>query len=74
VTDIHIIAQDQLSLHIQEWDVKTINGTLLGVIEEIDDGYMYTDTFGYMETFFEGEDLYEVRDWIADSVNKATMN
>ena len=72
--DIHVIAKEQLSLHIQEWDVKTIDGTFLGVIEEYEDGYVYTDSFGHLTTFFEGEGLIEVCKWVADSFNKPLIN
>lgn len=74
MVDIHIIANDQLSLHVQEWDVKTMDGTFLGVIEELDDGYTYTDSFGHLTTFFEGEAIIEVSKWVADSLNKPLMN
>jgi len=68
--DIHVIAQDQVSLDIQEWDVKTINGTLLGVIEEYEDGYVFTDSFGHLTTFFEGESLMDVSRWVGDDINR----
>ncbi len=72
--DIHIIAINPMSLHIREWDVKAINGTYLGVVEELDDGFMYTDSFGHTTNFFDGESLTEVRDWVADSINNTTLH
>ena len=67
--DIHVIAQNQMSLHNREWDIKTVDGTLLGVIEEHEDGYVFTDSFGHLTTFFEGESLMEVTKWVGDEIN-----
>lgn len=68
--NIHVIAQNQMSLQVREWDIKTISGQFLGVIEEIGDGFTYTDSFGHLDSFFEGESLNEVRDWVSDSLNR----
>lgn len=67
--DIHVIANDQTGLPIQEWDVKTVTGTFLGVIEEIDKGFIFTDSFGHGNLFLEGESLTEVCRWVGDEIN-----
>lgn len=74
VTNVHIMAQDPERLHVQEWNVTAIDGTFLGVIEEVDDGYMYTDSFRHLTTFFEGESFYEVGNWVADSFNPLVVH
>lgn len=68
--DIHVISKDTKSLHIQEWDVKTINGTFLGVIEEVDEGYVFTDSFGHGTLFLDGESILEVSKWVGEDFNR----
>lgn len=72
--DVSIIAVNPMSLHIREWDVRTITGTYLGVIEEFEAGYMYTDSFGYLQTFFDGEGLAEIQYWVENSFNNTTLH
>ncbi len=65
----------RLGIPLKEWDVKTVeNNQLLGVIEVFDDGYMFTDTFGHMTEFLDGEEIPEVFNWVAGSFNNATRN
>lgn len=77
---IHLVVPEEkqnlarLGTPINEWDVKTIDGTFLGVVETCDDGFMYTDSFGHLTTFFEGESIVEVTVWISNSLNKPLMN
>lgn len=68
--DIHVIAQAQTGLPVQEWDVKTITGTFLGVIEEFDEGYVFTDSFGHGTTFLEGESILDVSKWVGEDFNR----
>jgi len=73
--DIHLIAQNPMSIHIREWDVLTVYGnTFLGVIEEFDNGYMYTDENGHQFEFINGESLIEVRDWVSNVLNYSTRH
>ena len=68
-------AQARLGMPLVEWDVKTIESNqLLGVIEVCVDGYMFTDTFGKLTEFLDGEEIMEVFNWVADSFNNATRN
>lgn len=65
---------DRLGVPPREWDVKMNNGTFIGVIEICDDGFMYTDSFRHLTTFFEGESFNEVVMWIALSMNQVTLH
>lgn len=68
-------AQARLGIPPAEWDVKTVKtDQLLGVIEVCDDGYMFTDTFGHLTEFMNGEELLEVYSWVVDSFKNATLN
>lgn len=68
-------AQARLGMPPVEWDVKTVEtNQLLGVIEVCVDGYMFTDTFGKLTEFLNGEEIVEVFTWVADSFNNATRN
>lgn len=77
---IHLVAPEEkqslarLGVPVNEWDVKTIDGTFLGVVETSDEGFMYTDTFGHMTVFFDGETLMEVTAWVNESVNQPVLN
>ncbi len=77
---IHFVAPEEmqnlarLGVPVNEWDVKTINGTFIGVVETCDDGFMYTDSFGHLTTFFDGETLMEVTVWVNESVNQPVLN
>lgn len=65
----------RLGIPPAEWDVKTVEtNQLLGVIEVFEDGYMFTDTFGKLTEFLDGEEIMEVFNWVADSFNNATRN
>ena len=73
--DIHLIAQNPMSIHIREWDVRTVyGGTFLGVIEEFDNGYTYTDETGNQFEFVDGENLTDIRDWVSDVLNLSTRH
>lgn len=65
---------DRLGVPAREWDIKLTNGTFVGVIELIDDGYMYTDSFGHLTSFVEGETFGEVVIWVALSMNQLTLH
>ena len=77
---IHLVAPEEkqnlarIGVPVNEWDVKTIDGTFLGVVESCDEGFMYTDSFKHLTTFFEGESIMEVTVWINDSINQPAMN
>ncbi len=74
-TPIEAQASARLGAPLSEWDVKTVQGDeLLGVIEVCEEGYMYTDSFGRMELFLNGEELTEVYNWVVDSFSNATVN
>ncbi len=65
----------RLGVPLAEWDVKTIEGNeLLGVIEVCDDGHMFTDTFGHMTEFLNGEELLEVYARVVDLFTSPTRN
>lgn len=57
-----------------EWDVKLSDGTFAGVLEIVDDGFMYTDSFRHLTVFFDGESFSEVVEWIALSMNDVTYH
>ena len=58
-----------------EWDVRTmVGGQFLGVIEDSDDGFMFTDSFGHLTTFFDGEEMLEVMRWVDRSINERTVH
>ncbi len=64
-----------LGLPRNDWDVRTIvGGQFLGVIEDSDNGFMFTDCFGHLTTFFDGEEMLEVMRWVDRSVNEKTVH
>lgn len=65
----------RLGMPVTEWDARTVIGdTLMGVVESSDVGYMFTDTFGHLTTFEDGEEIHEVFAWVAESLNPTTVN
>ncbi len=74
-TPLEALARARLGIPLAEWDVKTVQGDqLLGVIEVCDDGHMFTDTFGHMTEFMNGEELLEVYNKVVDLFTNATRN
>lgn len=74
-TPLDAQAQARLGIPPAEWDVKTVEtDQLLGVIEVFVDGYMFTDTFGHMTEFMNGEELLEVYNRVVDLFTNATLN
>lgn len=83
--EIYVVAQDQLSPHINLWDVKVVgNDELLGIIELFEnkewasDGddavkFTFTDTTGRNPLEDKGS-LNELRDDIAYMINSATLH
>jgi len=79
---INIYMSPPMGLDIQktilppsEWDVRTIvGGRFLGVIEDSDDGFMFTDSFGHLTTFFDGEEMLEVMRWVDRSINERIVH
>lgn len=74
-TPFEIQEQAVRGIPIREWDVRTVIGdNFLGVIEDSDEGYMYTDSFGHLTTFNDGEEMSEVIQWVFDSINQNLVN
>lgn len=79
--DIHIMVPlDQqkfarAGIAPKEWDVMIVgNDELLGVVETFESGYTFTDSFGKMTEFNDGEGVGDVMRWIHNDINSATIN
>lgn len=74
-TPMEAQAQARLGIPPAEWDVKTVEtNQLLGVIEVCDDGYMFTDTFGHLTEYMNGEELLEVYNQVVELFTNTTLN